>query len=438
MKKRKTPPELRRRGYRHFDDVWHGLDDRTQEFEPHDVARHPFLPFIGRTQFERRYKRNERKVRTKERPLRYAAHKDARIYARYAQILGKAYECELTRRKIGECVVAYRKMATKSSNITAAKQAFDFISEFGECDVVTADVSSFFDNLDHDRLKSLWCMLLGCNRLPADHFAVFKQLTRYRFVDLDHFLAEAEISPSSLSRESRPGKSRKRFGDMDQLREIFKRDGVVEKHDDSFGIPQGSPVSAVLSNIYMLELDSALAEYAASVGGLYRRYSDDILMVIPAGKADEALVRVRNELDAVDLASNEDKESVHEFRVDDDLVLRADVPVEYLGFDFNGRRTVLKRKTITRFQQRTTRKIKSARSAARARGALRLNRKKIHERCTHVGRSNFVSYAKRAARTFYPDEPKRNPIMRQLRNHVKFVDERIEQSETWLAENLTV
>ncbi|WP_413431523.1 antiviral reverse transcriptase Drt2 [Crateriforma spongiae] len=434
--KKKTPPELRRRGYRHFDDVWHGLDDQTQEFKPEDVAAHPFLPFIGRTQVERRYKRELGKVRAKERPLRYAAHKDARIYARYAQIVSELYEQQLADSGIAECVVAYRKTASKGSNITAAKEAFDFIEEFGECDVVTVDVSSFFENLDHERLKALWCRLLDCDRLPPDHFAIFKQLTRYRFVDLGRFLDEAEIAKASLSRRSRPGQTRKRLADMKNLRELFKREGVVEKHDDTAGIPQGSPASAVLSNLYMLDFDAALSKYATSIQGLYRRYSDDILIVAPAGKSSDVIARVRHELELVGLASNEDKESFHEFRMDDALVVRADVPVEYLGFEFNGARTVLKQKTITRYQQRATRRIKNLRRSAQSRGKKRLNRKKIFDRCTHIGRQNFVSYARRSARIFYPDSPKRNPIMRQLRNHVKFVKKRIERAEQWLDENV--
>ncbi|TWU54853.1 Reverse transcriptase (RNA-dependent DNA polymerase) [Rubripirellula tenax] len=417
--------------------MWHGLDNQTQEFKPKDVAIHPFLPFIGRTKIERRYKRDLGKVKPKERPLRYAAHKDARIYSRYAQIVSQLYEHQLAELGIAQCVLAYRKTAAKASNITAAKEAFDFIETFGECDVVTVDVTSFFENLDHERLKELWCRVLGCERIPSDHFAIFKQLTRYRFVDLDRFLDEAEIKKASLSRKSQPGQTRKRLSDMDRLRELFKREGVVQKHDETAGIPQGSPASAVLSNLYMLDFDAALASYADEIGGLYRRYSDDILIVAPVGMASDVIARVRDELEAVDLKSNKDKESFHEFRVDDELALRADIPVEYLGFEFDGARTVLKQKTITRYQQRATRLVKNLRRAAQCRGKKRVNRKKIFDRCTHIGRRNFVSYARRSAKTFYPDSPKRNPIMRQLRNHVKFVEKRIERAEVWLGENVS-
>jgi len=45
------------------------------------------------------------------------------------------------------------------------------------------------------------------------------------------------------------------------------------------GIPQGSPMSAVLSNIYMIDFDKRLNQLAIQKGFLYKRYCDDILIV---------------------------------------------------------------------------------------------------------------------------------------------------------------
>ena len=46
-------------------------------------------------------------------------------------------------------------------------------------------------------------------------------------------------------------------------------------------IPQGSSISAVLANIYMIEADKKINEYVVSLGGMYRRYSDDFIVVVP-------------------------------------------------------------------------------------------------------------------------------------------------------------
>lgn len=39
------------------------------------------------------------------------------------------------------------------------------------------------ESLDQEKLQALWCRLLGVDRLSADHFAVFKNITKYRLVD---------------------------------------------------------------------------------------------------------------------------------------------------------------------------------------------------------------------------------------------------------------
>lgn len=427
--KLKTPAWLRRRGYRHFDDVNNGSDPASLRFDPQEVARHAFFPFIGRDQKSRRYKKDERKVHSKPRPLRYAAHKDARIYARYASILSEVYETELERLGIGDCVVAYRRLPNQQSNIESAKSAFDFVRAAGECDVVTADVSSFFDTIDHDQLKSRWCHLLGVDRLPADHFAVFKQLTRYRWVDLDKLLNELGVKKASLSRESVPGRSGDRFTDFVDLRPVLKRPGVVTRHSDCFGIPQGSPASAVLSNIYMLDVDLQLSEFAETQGGFYRRYSDDILLVVPAGNLDAAEQEIRSALLGAALESNPDKFSRHCFRIDDNETVVVDLPLEYLGFEFDGSRVLLRKKSLAKYYQRASRLIRRMHSAAKSRGATSLNRKWIYDRCTHIGSRNFITYAKRASRIFYPDAAERTPIMRQLRRHTEIIQERIREAE---------
>ena len=37
--------------------------------------------------------------------------------------------------------------------------------------------------IDHARLKEVWCGLLGEPSLPADHYAVYKNITQYADVD---------------------------------------------------------------------------------------------------------------------------------------------------------------------------------------------------------------------------------------------------------------
>ena len=61
---------------------------------------------------------------------------------------------------------------------------------------------------------------------------------------------------------------------------LYKKDNVTP-NTQSYGIPQGSPISAILSNIYMLDFDKKFREYVNTFSGLYMRYSDDFIAVFP-------------------------------------------------------------------------------------------------------------------------------------------------------------
>lgn len=50
------------------------------------------------------------------------------------------------------------------------------------------DFTHFFDNRDHDYLKRQWCSLLKSDRLPDDHYSVFKNVTAYSKWELKDLL----------------------------------------------------------------------------------------------------------------------------------------------------------------------------------------------------------------------------------------------------------
>lgn len=45
------------------------------------------------------------------------------------------------------------------------------------------------------------------------------------------------------------------------------------------GIPQGTPISATLANIYMLDFDAKVYEETSNRNAYYQRYSDDLIIV---------------------------------------------------------------------------------------------------------------------------------------------------------------
>ncbi|WP_233997776.1 hypothetical protein, partial [Erythrobacter sp. HI0077] len=83
--------------------------------------------------------------------------------------------------------IAYRKIQGPTGrgkcNIEFARDVFDTIKRLGDCYVITLDISKFFESLDHERIRKLWENLLEVRSLPADHKAVYKALTDYRWVD---------------------------------------------------------------------------------------------------------------------------------------------------------------------------------------------------------------------------------------------------------------
>jgi hypothetical protein len=187
------PKRRDQKQYPHFD-----APLRLQELarianDPEAVATNTFLPFIKYEKRHQPFRTPEKSARKppKIREIRYASHRDSAIYSRYRFGLAPLYEAELERLRISDCVLAYRHIPVRPGssvgkcNIHHAKEAFDHIKSLGHCCAVVMDISKYFESMDHGLLKALWCRLLGVSRLPADHFAVFKAITRYRIVELE-------------------------------------------------------------------------------------------------------------------------------------------------------------------------------------------------------------------------------------------------------------
>jgi len=122
------------------------------------VEKHAFYPLLSFKEEWIRY-RGAGLGKKKSRPIRYAARKDAAIYARYRALLLYLYEGELSRRGICDVPIAYRKITgaggVGKNNIDFAADVFRFIKESGNCIATVVDISSYFDSLDHGIKKKL-------------------------------------------------------------------------------------------------------------------------------------------------------------------------------------------------------------------------------------------------------------------------------------------
>lgn len=156
------------------------------------IPSHSFHPFLAYEKETRRFKGRDKRTGTldssvKKRPIKYAAHKDGYIYSYYAKKISESYEARVNALGIDLNVIAYR--SGKGNNVDFAKAAFDEIDRRGSCVAIALDISGFFDNIDHNNLKKEWCATIGQPKLPDDHFALFKSLTRWSEVNRDDCFA---------------------------------------------------------------------------------------------------------------------------------------------------------------------------------------------------------------------------------------------------------
>lgn len=332
-----TEKWLERRGYVHFDRpiAIEQVNERVRD--PNYVARHSFMPLIGYKIEEPRYKRLQRKVVLKPLPIRYASHLDSHIFGYYAALLEPHYEATLAAQELTESILAYRKLSLPGSqrgkcNIHFANETFEWIKQQEHCVAFAFDVEGFFDSIDHILLKQRWGNLLGVSQRGEDHYRVFRAITKYSWVDLE------QMSKALGFGRNRREKSREPFCRPKEFGEKIAKAGLIEVNRKSMGIPQGSPISSLLSNFSMLDFDCAMATNVASWGGLYRRYSDDILVVVPTCFKDQvsaATVACLTEHSNGSLMLNEGKTVVSSFSRNNGT-LQADVPLSYLGFEFDG------------------------------------------------------------------------------------------------------
>lgn len=369
------------RTYPHFDAALTESEATTLVSDPRLVEEHAFFPFIEYSESWTKYRKKGQKRKTKSRPIMYAARRDSCIYSHYRGLLIKAYERELATRGIEQAVLAYRRIPKDNSkgnksNIHFANDAFSEVSKLGDCLVYTFDISKFFESLSHTRLKQLWIKILGLKVLPPDHHRVFRNVTRYASVNREAlYKALGFIGQKPVGTRQVIGYLVKRVPLQVCSGKIFREKVVplIKTNRKNYGIPQGSPISDVLANLYLLEFDTQVADEIAKVGGSYRRYSDDILLIVP-GHAEDVAAR-QTQIESLLKASGDKlmiqqaKTTVHKFsRLNGADLLKCELlsgnagknGLEYLGFRFDGRKVFIRDSTRSRLQRKLTFAVSAA------------------------------------------------------------------------------
>lgn len=397
----KDYPWFRRRGYLHFDQPI-ALEKAIKIVSnPDTVSKHSFFPFINFEvkSFKLKKDKDTKKLikHDKIRPIAYSSHIDSHIYSYYASYLSALYEIQISDYALNNTVLAFRSL--EKSNIHFAKKAFDCIKNTGDCTAVALDLTGFFDNIDHEILKDRWMKIIGTEKLPHDHYAVFKSLTKYSSVNKDKLYDTLKISKHN------PKFCRDKICSPYDFREIVRKKGLIVTNKSNIGIPQGSPISALLSNIYMLNFDIDMNNYAQSIGGHYYRYCDDMLFIVPTDKKNEVAGIASQQLKDLKVTLNTKKTEIRDF-ISSNKKLKASQPLQYLGFIFDGENVYLRSSSLARYSDRMRRGVKLAKATMECRNKIRnskgeknkpLFKKKIFSRYSHFGKRNFLTYGYRAA-----------------------------------------
>lgn len=202
--------------------------------------------------------------------------------------------------------------------------------------------------------------------------------------------------------------------------EHFKKykKSFVKPNNNNFGIPQGSAISAVLSNIYMLDFDKTVKNLVEEKQGLYMRYSDDFIIILPKVSLAQFKCQIYKLHDAIKsvprLQLEPDKTQVFHYlhrqiRSCNEDVL-SDVKngnnfMNYLGFTFDGQVVTLRDKTISKYYYKLYRKLKNiVKNNGVTKNGRRISCENVYIKYSIKGAGqgdgNFISYVKRAERIF--------------------------------------
>lgn len=456
---------------------------RAYVSNPEKISKHRFHPFIHYTIQANRFKREKdisgqksptREKSNKKREIFYADHLDAQVFAYYGNIIGKKLEEEYVRNEsLNQSVIAYRAIPFDKNrnkcNIDFANEVFQFVrdSKNEELAVLCFDIKSFFDTLDHNLLKKAWSKILGQKNLETDHYKVFKAITKFTYVELGDIINEFKefnikkvqyLKKKDIGAFCKSGEEFRRRVKNKRLINYNKFDFKNNKVRN-YGIPQGSPISAVLSNLYLLCFDEEMSKRALEVCGLYRRYSDDILFICPVSVANDikhfVYSYIRNELNLV--IQEQKTQEVIFTRVKNNKLIKWEcntvennvtkpAPLSYLGFDFDGNNIRIRQKGLSLYYRNLKRMIR--RRARYAFYAKKYNihnpdqkkdawiyRQRIYKTKSHLGAKkkkvdgkvfwgNYISYVKTASKIM-----NQSALLKQIRNHWKIIERHINEFE---------
>lgn len=348
--------------YPHFDKKINFSQAKSYVTDSNRISQHSFFPLIHYQKKLSKYSDgyidergfsdiHRQHIKPKYRNIMYASHIDSYIYKYYGDSLNEKYNQYAKDHGIDVCSVAYRNNKKGQCNIQFACEVFEFIYEQESCYIRVGDFEKFFDRLDHVYLKMMVEKLLNVKALPLDWYKVFKSVTKYAYVEKDDIVSFYDR------------RNERYFSNTRQFRQFRKQhpEAFKRNHKD-YGIPQGTAISGVLANVYMMEVDQAICELVSQYGGIYRRYSDDTIIIVPkerisASEWKNLECKIKEIISTANVTEQEEK--THKLIYQDKQIIgeerdRNVKNLDYLGFTFNGENVLIRQKCIYKFERKAS------------------------------------------------------------------------------------
>ena len=215
-------------------------------------------------------------------------------------------------------------------------------------------------------------------------------------------------------------------------KEHLKQNPNKNDSNEMNGIPQGSSVSAIYANVYMINFDKTLADYVKKHNGLYRRYSDDIICVVPFDQKDilDTLFFQLVSDHKIEISCNKTRRfHIINVQIQDILSKSNESPskrkiIDYLGFSYDG----------NRIYQKLNNRLYLLKELYRLKGKI-VGKKRFYKSFSHLGEAdrkslqnlreagsvsmkhrNFFSYAYKAS-----DVMNEKQIRHQVAKHWKHI-----------------
>ena len=462
---------------------------------PKNIAKHSFLSFIHKVSKKRRFRKKyddygriilteDGKTRhkdVKKRELFYASHLDSLIFSYYNHLLYSPYEEKLKEFRLEEVVTAYRRIpqnkenpkSSNKCNIDFANDIFKIIKQYPKekFAVITFDIKSFFDNINHSLLRTAMMEVLGVEKLSSDFFNVFKNITRFSYVDIQDIFKEYqnEIICKKTNKKDRKIKevkkkiSRLKFlKNQEAIAFCNKKDflknkkHLIKSHKfikeegklipRNFGIPQGSPISSTLANLYLLNFDKKVNDFITSKDGYYKRYSDDMIIVCSYEdiKCVENLIYEEIRKYKLEIQKHKTQKFIFERgggkmtcgQLFKDNIINWNKNLIYLGFEYDGEKVLLKSASLAGFYRKMKKSIRRGIYYS-IKHKKEIFKRRLYKKYTFRGArrykiyhwsirekkfiptskqnwGNFLSYAKKASNIIED-----NKIKSQIKNHWK-------------------